>query len=187
MNENICSFAKGTFSLCGTVAGYLLPTVPFALICLFGIALDCYTAYSLARRVRKKHPGANDGKFKSRHYHAIFDTLLKIYAHLAASRIRQRRRRRHRPAGPPSPYARRHPQPCPQTALLEPLESRPNRKPENRRHPRRLGMGFRRLWNKNTATHPRCHDRRHRRPKNTGRDQRPRPRRPLRRTLSRAY
>jgi hypothetical protein len=80
MKDNMFLFFKWAFSACGAAAGFLLPTVPFALICLFGIAIDCWTAYSLARRVRKNHPDANDGKFKSKHYNRIFDTILKIYA-----------------------------------------------------------------------------------------------------------
>ena len=40
---------------------------------------DVYTAWSLSRRVKRKYPNANDGKFKSIHFGKIITTLIKIY------------------------------------------------------------------------------------------------------------
>ena len=64
----------------GAVCAFLEPTVPFIMICTFAVLLDCYTAWSLSRRVKKKFPGANDGKFKSNYAGRVFITLLKVYA-----------------------------------------------------------------------------------------------------------
>lgn len=59
---------------------FLEPTVPFITICTIAVLMDCYTAWSLSRRVKKKFPGANDGKFKSNYAGRVFVTLCKVYA-----------------------------------------------------------------------------------------------------------
>lgn len=64
----------------GALVALLQPTVPFIIICTIAILFDCYTAWSLSRRVKKKYPGANDGKFKSRYAGRVFVTLIKVYA-----------------------------------------------------------------------------------------------------------
>lgn len=81
-------FIKSTFTICGkyiatilgAICAFLEPTVPFILICTFAILCDCYTAWSLSRRVKKTYPGANDGKFKSNYAGRVFITLLKVYS-----------------------------------------------------------------------------------------------------------
>lgn len=64
----------------GALVALLQPTVPFIIICTIAILFDCYTAWSLSRRVKRKYPGANDGKFKSRYAGRVFVTLIKVYA-----------------------------------------------------------------------------------------------------------
>ena len=64
----------------GALVAMLQPTVPFIIICTIAILFDCYPAWSLSRRVKKKYPGANDGKFKSRYAGRVFVTLIKVYA-----------------------------------------------------------------------------------------------------------
>lgn len=64
----------------GALIALLQPTVPFIIICTIAILFDCYTAWSLSRRVKRKYPGANDGKFKSRYAGRVFVTLIKVYA-----------------------------------------------------------------------------------------------------------
>jgi uncharacterized membrane protein len=78
MENKVYLLLKGLFASIGGALGYIAPSFPFVLVCLLAIAIDCYSAYSLSRRVRKKHPNANDGKFKSRYANRIFDTMLKI-------------------------------------------------------------------------------------------------------------
>lgn len=81
-------FIKSTITVCGkyiatilgAICAFLEPTVPFILICTFAILCDCYTAWSLSRRVKKTYPGANDGKFKSNYAGRVFITLLKVYS-----------------------------------------------------------------------------------------------------------
>lgn len=64
----------------GALIGFLRPTFPFIIVCTIAVLLDCYTAWALSRRVKKKFPGANDGKFKSHYAGRVFVTLVKVYA-----------------------------------------------------------------------------------------------------------
>lgn len=73
-------FSKTLFGLFGAMCAFLEPTVPFILICTLAVFMDCYTAWALSRRVKKKFPGANDGKFKSNYAGRVFMTLIKVYA-----------------------------------------------------------------------------------------------------------
>lgn len=67
------------FSGFGAIFAIVEPTVPFIVVCTFAIFADCYTAWALSRRVLRRHPGVNDGKFKSNYAGRIFITLLKVY------------------------------------------------------------------------------------------------------------
>lgn len=73
------SLSRLGFSIAGALIAFLYPTLPFILVCTFAVLGDVYTAWSLSRRVMKKHPGANDGKFKSCYAGKVFETLIKIY------------------------------------------------------------------------------------------------------------
>ena len=68
------------WALVGGLCAILQPTIPFIIICTLAVIGDCYTAWSLSRRVKKKHPGANDGKFKSHYAGRVFVTLIKVYS-----------------------------------------------------------------------------------------------------------
>ncbi|MDR1224075.1 MAG: phage holin family protein [Tannerella sp.] len=78
MKDNMLFF-KWAFSVIGALLGYLKPTVPFALICLAAVVLDCFSAWQLSKRVRKKYPDANDGKFKSKYASRVFSAIVKVY------------------------------------------------------------------------------------------------------------
>jgi hypothetical protein len=75
----ITALWKYIISLIGATCAFLEPSVPFILICTIAVFCDCYTAWSLSRRVKKKYPGRNDGKFKSSHSGRVFITLIKVY------------------------------------------------------------------------------------------------------------
>lgn len=74
------TFGKAFMGILGGMLAFLKPTVPFILICTLAVFMDCFTAWCLSKRVKKKYPGANDGKFKSNYAGRVFMTLLKIYA-----------------------------------------------------------------------------------------------------------
>ena len=76
----IPNYGRYCMSTFGALIALLQPTVPFIIICTIAILFDCYTAWSLSRRVKRKYPGANDGKFKSRYAGRVFVTLIKVYA-----------------------------------------------------------------------------------------------------------
>ena len=73
-------FYKIAFITLGGVLSIISNTVIFAGICSFAVCMDCYSAWSLSKRVKKAYPEANDGKFKSKHARNIFRTILEIYA-----------------------------------------------------------------------------------------------------------
>ena len=88
------STGRSLFSVIGGVVALLQPTFPFILVCTLMVLADVYTAWSLSRRVKRKHPNANDGKFKSVYFGKVFHTLIKIYvliilAHLIETYIFQ--------------------------------------------------------------------------------------------------
>lgn len=84
MNELLKTFIAHCGRYCvstlGALVAFLQPTFPFIVVCTIAILCDCYTAWSLSRRVKKKYPGANDGKFKSNYAGRVFVTLIKVYA-----------------------------------------------------------------------------------------------------------
>lgn len=71
------------FAAAGAAIAALEPTLPYLLICTMLIFADCYTAWSLARRVARAHPDrtAKDAhKFQSHHFGQVLMTLIKSYA-----------------------------------------------------------------------------------------------------------
>ena len=74
------TFFKWISGIAGAIVAYLQPTFPFVLICTLAVFFDCYTAFKLSKRVAKKYPGANDGKFKTDYAKRIFGTILQIYS-----------------------------------------------------------------------------------------------------------
>ena len=73
------STGRPLFSIMGGAIALLHPTFPFIVVCTLMVLADVYTAWSLSRRVKRKFPNANDGKFKSVYFGRVFMTLIKIY------------------------------------------------------------------------------------------------------------
>jgi 4-hydroxybenzoate polyprenyltransferase len=85
MNTNnvLSEILRWLFTAAGAVAAILEPAFPYLLICTLMIFADCYTAWSLARRVRKAHPDKTSDdakKFKSHHFGLVIVTVLKSWA-----------------------------------------------------------------------------------------------------------
>ena len=84
MTSNIHSIlslvGKHIMGVMGACVAMIRPTFPFILVCTLAVLADCYTAWSLSRRVKKRFPGLNDGKFKSNYAGRVFITLLKVYS-----------------------------------------------------------------------------------------------------------
>lgn len=59
---------------------YVAPTVPFILICAFAVLIDCFTAWRLNRRIRKKYSkDVADGKLKSSHMSKMISDLVVVF------------------------------------------------------------------------------------------------------------
>ena len=78
---------RSLFSIFGGIVALLHPTIPFILLCTLMVLGDVYTAWSLSRRVKRKFPKSNDGKFKSIYFGKIFMTLIKIYVLIILSSL----------------------------------------------------------------------------------------------------
>lgn len=60
-------------------AAAIEPAIPSLLICTGFVFLDCYSAWQLAKRVRKAHPARATGKMRSDKLRHIFGTLIEVY------------------------------------------------------------------------------------------------------------
>jgi len=66
--------------VCGIVWAYLEPTLPYAMLCVFAVLIDCVTAWRLNRRVRAAFPNAGaDGKLKSSHMSKMIPDLVTVW------------------------------------------------------------------------------------------------------------
>ena len=75
------NIGRSLFSLLGAVVAVLEPALPYIVICTLAVLYDCYTAWSLSRRVKRAHPERiKDGKFKSHNAGKVIVTLIKVYA-----------------------------------------------------------------------------------------------------------
>ena len=69
------------FTLLGELGALLEPTLPYALIFTLAVFYDCYSAWSLGRRVAAAHPDkAHEWKFTSMKSARVLGTLIKGYA-----------------------------------------------------------------------------------------------------------
>ncbi len=79
---NFHNFNFGHF-LCvigGALWGWIEPTLPFALLCIFAVLLDCLSAWRLNRRVRQTYgKEACDGKLKSVHMKKMIGDLFMVF------------------------------------------------------------------------------------------------------------
>ena len=62
------------------IVAYLKPTFPFILVCSVAILFDCFTAFTLNKRLKVKFPDKATGKFQSKLALKVIDNLIKIYA-----------------------------------------------------------------------------------------------------------
>lgn len=64
----------------GILWAHISPTLPYALICVFAVILDCITAYRLHRRIALNFPKSGaDGKLKSSHMSRMVSDLLVVW------------------------------------------------------------------------------------------------------------
>lgn len=75
--------------LMGALISVIKPTLPIVTICVVMILWDCYSAWELSRRVKKRFPGANDGKFKSNYAGRVIVTIIKSFAAIVLAKFIQ--------------------------------------------------------------------------------------------------
>lgn len=65
----------------GALWTWIEPTIPFALLCIFAVLIDCLSAWRLNRRIRARYgPAAADGKLKSHHMGKMVSDLLMLFS-----------------------------------------------------------------------------------------------------------
>ena len=90
MEEIMNNIGRSLFSLLGAVVAVLEPALPYIVICTLAVLYDCYTAWSLSRRVKRAHPERiRDGKFKSHNAGKAIVTLIKVYALIVLAYLMQ--------------------------------------------------------------------------------------------------
>jgi hypothetical protein len=72
----LCKYLSG---IAFGIIAVLEPTLSFAAVLMFAILLDCWSAWDLARRLRKIYPDNVSGKFQSHHAMKIIKTFLQVY------------------------------------------------------------------------------------------------------------
>lgn len=82
-------FGRLGFGFAGAFATVLEPSLPIIGICIFVILWDCFSAWELSRRVKKRFPGANDGKFKSNYAGRVVVTIIKAFSAIALAQFVQ--------------------------------------------------------------------------------------------------
>lgn len=81
--NSVSEIMRWIFALFGAIVAILEPALPYIGICTLAILYDCYTAWSLGKRVRKAYPdrtSAEAKKFKSQHFGKVVQTLIKAWA-----------------------------------------------------------------------------------------------------------
>lgn len=78
-NNNLSIIGRWIMSAAAGIMAAIEPALPYLLICTGFIFLDCYSAFRLAQRVRKKHPERASGKLRSERMRHIFGTLIEVY------------------------------------------------------------------------------------------------------------
>lgn len=80
--QTLLSSSARLVAVClGVVWAWMEPTLPYALMCVFAVLLDCLTAWRLNRRIKSVYPNADsDGKLKSSHMFKMCSDLAIVWA-----------------------------------------------------------------------------------------------------------
>jgi hypothetical protein len=80
MNAIMNTIIKLISGFTGAIIACLVQTIPFGLICIAAVVIDCLAAFRLSRRVKAKYPKKCTGKLKSDSAKRMFGTLFMIYS-----------------------------------------------------------------------------------------------------------
>lgn len=75
-----CSIPRLVAVALGIVWAWLEPTLPYVLLCVFAVLIDCLTAWRLNRRIKATFPKSKaDGKLKSAHMFKMVSDLAIVW------------------------------------------------------------------------------------------------------------
>lgn len=83
--------AKWSWCLIGAFWSAVEPQLHFVLICMLAMLLDCFSAFLLNRRIKKKYgEKVADGRFKSASFAKVFVSMTKVFGMLVLAGLIQR-------------------------------------------------------------------------------------------------
>lgn len=83
-------FYKMCFGICGAFLAWWKPSSTYIFICILLLFWDCYEAYRLNIRVKKKYPQKSNGYFQSNKAWVVIGNVIKIFlAIILATAIEQ--------------------------------------------------------------------------------------------------
>ena len=80
MNNIFAHITRLAAAFVGIIWAYVEPNIPFLVLALFAMLVDCFTAYRLNCRLKKKYPTAGaDGKLKSSHLSKLVSDMCVVF------------------------------------------------------------------------------------------------------------
>lgn len=91
MNNIIPTITRLCAAFVGILWAYIEPNIPFLVLALFAMLVDCFTAYRLNCRLKKKFPTAGaDGKLKSSHLSKLVSDMCVVFLAIIFSHVVER-------------------------------------------------------------------------------------------------
>lgn len=76
---------KTLCGMCGAFVAVWEPSVDYIVICILLVLWDCYEAYKLNKRVKKKYPDSTSGKFQSKKAWVVIGNIIRIFCAIILS------------------------------------------------------------------------------------------------------
>ena len=91
MNHILPYITRLCAAFIGILWAYIEPNIPFLVLALFAMLVDCLTAYRLNCRLKKKFPSAGaDGKLKSSHLSKLVSDMCVVFLAIIFANVVER-------------------------------------------------------------------------------------------------
>ena len=91
MNNILPHITRLCAAFIGILWAYIEPNIPFLVLALFAMLVDCLTAYRLNCRLKKKFPSAGaDGKLKSSHLSKLVSDMCVVFLAIIFANVVER-------------------------------------------------------------------------------------------------
>lgn len=85
----ISTVSRCFFAFTGGLIAIIEPALPYIGVCYLFVLGDCYTAWKLSRRAKKRFPNKASGKFKSVHFGEVISTMAEVSAAIVLGHLAQ--------------------------------------------------------------------------------------------------